>query len=222
MIEFSGWTPIDIAGSLRSADLQAMGAGRESPEWDLGMGEVVQAAKVAAGESVADIPGDQPGVRIQEGFLFETIIEYVLAGAEFDEAAELAFKRYMLHLRKDVLRQVRLVKDRIRMTPDAIDPTVPEIQSYKSTRRTLRKARTQEDFEENYWHWIMADSGYAYAAGLDRVRWIVWWHAGDYSKGVGSGPQVLEMTARFSQDELVANWNGVLTIADRLRTSGEV
>jgi hypothetical protein len=194
-----------------------MGVGRESPEWDLGLGDVVHAARVAAGESVGDVPGDQPGVRIQEGFLFETVMEYVFAGVEFDEAVDLAFKRYMLHLRKDVLRQERLVKDRIRMTPDGIDPTVPCIESFKSTRRTLRKARTQEDFEANFWTWVMADSGYAYAAGLDRVRWVVWWQAGDYSRGAGTGPQVLELNVRFSAEELERNWNGVRAIAARLK-----
>lgn len=217
MIEFSGWTPIDIAGQLRDADLRAMGVGRESPEWDLGMGDVTRAAKVAAGESVSDVEGDQPGVRIQEGFLFETTIEYVLAGVEFDEAVDLALKRYMLSLRKGVLRQVRLVKDRIRMTPDALDPLVPCIESYKSTRRSLRHARTQDDFEANFWPWIMADAGYAYAAGLDRCRYIVWWQAGDYSKGRGTGPQVLECVVRWSAEELERNWHGVRTIADRLR-----
>jgi hypothetical protein len=216
LIEWSGWTPVDISGSLRSADLQAMGVGRQSAEWDLGMGDVTRAAKIAAGENVGEVPGDQPDVRVQEGFIFETVVDYTLAGVPFDEAVDLAFKRYALAVRP-WLRQIRLVKDRIRLTPDAIDPRVPEIVSVKSTRRSLRNARTQDDFESNFWTWVMADSGYALAAGLDRVRWIVWWQAGDYSKGKGTGPQVLEATARFSGDELEANWKGVCAIAARLR-----
>jgi hypothetical protein len=216
MIEWSGWRPVDIAGALRSADLQAMGVGRTSPEWDLGMGDVVRDWKIAAGENVSDVPGDQPGVRIQEGFWWETAFDYLLAGMDFDSAVDMAMKRYMLSVRP-WLRQVRLVRDRIRMTPDAIDPMVPEIISVKSTRRTLRDARTADDFENNFTGWVMADMGYALAAGFDRVRWIVWWHAGDYSRGKGTGPQVLEATARWSADELKANWDGVLQIAARLR-----
>lgn len=211
------WEPFDVAGSMRTADLEPMGTGRTSPEWDLGLGEVIHMAKVAAGENVGEIEGDQPSVRPQEGFWFETMVEYLLAGVSFDEAADLAFKRYMLHVRKDVVKQVRVMKDRIRGTPDAIDPTVPELWSIKATRRTLRKARSAADFEENFWTWCMQEKGYCHMSGLDRVRWYVWWQAGDYSKGKGTGPQVLTAAASFERDELERNWNGVLAIAARLR-----
>lgn len=214
------WVPLDIEGSMRDADLRPMGEGRASPEWDLGMSSVIHAAKLAAGESVGDVDGDQPGVRVQEGFLFETVVDYVLAGVAFDEAVDLAFKRYALSIRP-WLRQVRLVKDRIRLTPDAIDPLVPEIVSIKSTRRSLRNARTAEDFEAHFWTWVMADSGYAHVAGFNRVRWIVWWQAGDYSRGKGTGPCVLEATAQFTQDEMERNWQGVCAIAARLREGGD-
>lgn len=216
MIEFSGWTPVDINGSLRSADLQAMGVGRAP---GLHLGAIIHAAKVAAGERVGEVWGDQPGVRIQEGFWWETAIEYILAGVDFDEAVDLAFKRYMLHVRGDLVKQVRLERDGIHMTPDWIDPRVPETVSIKATRRTLRNARTQDDFENNFWAWCMQEKSYCAAAGLDRTRWIVWWQAGDYSRGKGTGPQVLEATARWSEAELAANWSGVLQIAARMRAA---
>lgn len=211
------WVPLDIVGNMRDAELLPMGVGRESPEWDMGMSAVIHAAKVAAGENVGDVDGDQPGVRVQEGFLFETVVEYIIAGVPFDEAVGLAFRRYALSLRSGIVTQVRYVKDRIRLTPDALDPFVPQHESYKSTRRTLRNARRAEDFEANFWTWCMQEMAYLHAAGLDRVRWIVWWQAGDYSKGRGTGPCVLEATARFTAEEMVRNWQGVSTIADRLR-----
>lgn len=212
-MEFSGWTPIDVEGTMLSADLRPMGEGRPA---GLHLGSIIRAAKVAAGESVEAPDGDQPGVRMQEGFLWETIVEYVLGGLGFDEAAALAFKRHCLALREGVVKQVRLERDGIHGTPDAIDPSVPQLESYKSTRRSLRHARTKEDFEEQFWTWVMQEAGYCHMAGLDRVRWIVLWQAGDYSKGKGTGPQMLEASAKWTQEELRANWAGVLQIAGRM------
>lgn len=208
------WEPLDIEASLMRADLSAFGEGREP---GLHLGAVIHAAKVAAGEKTDEIEGDQSSVRVQEGFLFETVVEYLLAGAPMDEAIALAFKRHCRALRGDLVKQVTLVQDGIHMTPDWIDPTVPELVSCKATRRTLRRARTPEDFEQNYWTWCMQEKGYCHAAGINRVRWIVWWMAGDYSKGAGSGPRVLTAAAEFGADELRENWEGVCAIAARLR-----
>lgn len=208
------WVPLDVRGNILRADLTPMGGGRAP---GMHVSQVVHAAKVAAGENVDDIEGDQPGVRIQEGFLFETVVEYMIAGAPFDEAVALAFKRHCLALRQGVVTQYKLALDDIHGTPDALDPFVPQHESYKSTRRSLRKARSAADFEENFWQWVMQEAAYCHMAGLDRVRWIVWWQAGDYSKGRGTGPCILEATARFDKAELEANWRGVTQIAERLR-----
>jgi len=220
-MEFSGWTPLDVEGSLRRADLTRFGEGRAA---GLHLGRIVHIAKEAAGENVEDVPGDQPSVRVQEGFLWETVVEYVLAGAPVDEAIALAFKRHMLHLRTGVVTQLRLELDGIHGTPDALDPSVPQLESYKSTRRSLRYARTADDFEAHFWTWMMQEKGYCKMAGVDRVRWMVWWQAGDYSRGKGTGPQMLEATAQFSAEELDANWRGVCAIAarERERLRGEV
>jgi hypothetical protein len=218
-VEFSGWTPLDVQGNLRRADLTPFGEGRAA---GLHLGGVIHTAKVAAGESVGEVDGDQPSVRVQEGFLWEVILEYVLAGCPVDEAVNIAFKRHMLHLRTGVVTQLRLELDGIHGTPDALDPNVPQLESYKSTRRSLRKARTTEDFEQNFWTWMMQEKGYCKMAGVQQVRWIVWWQAGDYSRGAGSGPQMLEATARFSAEELDANWRGVCAIAARMRAAEEV
>jgi hypothetical protein len=213
-VEFSGWTPLDVEGSLLRADLTKFGEGRAA---GLHLGSVIHHAKVAAGENVGEIEGDQPSVRVQEGFLWEVVVEYVLAGCPVDEAVNLAFKRHMLHLRSGVVTQHKLELDGIHGTPDALDPTVPQLESYKSTRRSLRNARTAEDFEGHFWTWLMQEKGYCKMAGVQQVRWMVWWQAGDYSKGKGTGPQMLEATARFTDSELQQNWDGVLAIAARLR-----
>jgi hypothetical protein len=218
-VEFSGWTPLDMEGSLRTADLRRMGEGRAE---GLHLGAIIRAAKAAAGERLDAPEGDQPGVRVQEGFLFETIVEYLIAGIPFDEAVNLAFKRYCLSLRAGIVKQIALERDGIHGTPDALDPSVPRLESYKSTRRSLRNARTQVEFEQHFWTWVMQEAGYCHMAGFDRVRWIVWWQAGDYSRGAGTGPCVLEATARFTQDEMAANWKGVCAIAERLRSEAAV
>jgi hypothetical protein len=214
-VELSDWTPLDVEACMLGADLRPMGEGRPG---GVHVGDVVRAAKVAAGESVVAPEGDQPGMRMQEGFIFETIVEYMLGGLAFDAAVELAFKRHCLALRAGVVKQVRLERDGIHGTPDALDPSVPQLESYKSTRRSLRRAR--DNFEGEFWPWVMQEEAYCYMAGVDRVRLIVWWHAGDYSRGKGTGPQVMEMTARFTPEELERNWSGVCTIAARMSEEG--
>jgi hypothetical protein len=217
-LEFSGWRPLDIAGTLRRADLTKFGEGRAH---GLHLGAVIHAAKVAAGENTGEVEGDQPSVRVCEGFLWETVVEYMLGGLPTDEAINLAFKRYCLKMREGIVQQLTLVLDDIHGTPDALDPTVPQLESYKSTRKSLRRARTQEDFEAHFWTWVMQEQGYCKMAGVNRVRWMVWFQAGDYSKGPGSGPQMMEATATFTDAELDSNWSGVLAIAARLRVAEE-
>lgn len=211
---WSGWKPLNVAGSVRASDLRPAGEGYAT---GLHLSTIIRAMKEAAEERVEAVEGDQPEVRLQEGFLWEVVVEYLLAGVPHDTAIELAFKRYGLALRAGVVKQLRLERDGIQMTPDALDPAVPRIESYKATRRTLRRARTQEDFEANFWTWLVQEGSYCHAAGVPRVRWIVWWIAGDYSRGAGSGPRMLESEGEFDAGELERMWAGVVTVATRLR-----
>jgi hypothetical protein len=94
-----------------------MGTGRGS---ELHLGAIIKAMKIAAGEKVGDIPGEQPWLRAQVGFLWEAAVEYTIAGLSIDDALELAFKRHMRALRP-MARQVKLVRDGIHMTPDAVE-----------------------------------------------------------------------------------------------------
>ena len=211
-MKWTGWSTFPCV--MRDSQLRGKGEGRPD---GLHLSGIIHRMKVAAGENVGGIDGDQEGVRMQEGFLWESALEYVAAGMKLDEALEVAFKRYMIEVRSNITTQIMVEKDGIHMTPDAFSPTVGEIESYKVTRRTLRKARTQEDFEENFWPWMVQEKSYCYAVGVDTVRWVVLWQAGDYSKGVGSGPQMLESTAVFTPEELVENWRVVLKHAEAMR-----
>ena len=214
-MKWTGWTVFPV--EFRDSEMRKQGEGR-SP--GLHLGTVIHRMKVAVGENVGAVDGDQDGVRMQEGFLWEAALEYVCAGLPLDEALEVAFKRYMVAVRSGITKQIAVEKDGIHMTPDAFNPVAGELESYKVTRRSLKNAKTQDEFEQNFWPWMVQEKSYAYAVGVDTVRWIVLWQAGDYSKGVGSGPQMLECTAVFTPDELVQNWRTVLKHAEGLWPSG--
>jgi hypothetical protein len=166
--------------------------------------------KVAAGEKVGQIDGDQDGVRLQEGFLWETALEYMIAGLTLDEAIGLAFKRLMVAIRSDVTTQIKLEQDGVHMTPDGFIKNTGALESYKCTRKSFKNAASQEEFETNFWPWLVQEMGYAYALGVDTVTWIVLFQAGDYSKGRGTGPRIVQATATFSTDELIENWRVVM------------
>lgn len=215
-MKFSGWSVFPV--EFRDAELRPSGEGRPS---GLHLGAIIHRMKVAVGENTGGIEGDQDGVRMQEGFLWEVALEYVAAGMPLDEAMEVAFKRYAIDVRKGITKQVSVQKDGIWMTPDAFAPTAGEIESYKCTRRSLKKALTQEDFESNFWPWLVQEKSYCLALGVDTVRWIVLWQAGDYSRGIGSGPQMLQCVATFTPEELTNNWRIVLQHAEALRSEVE-
>lgn len=237
MSRWTGWEPIDVAGL--DAALQPMGTGRGA---ELHLGQIVKAMKEAAGEKVGDIPGEQPWLRAQCGFLWEAAVEYTLAGMGFEDAMELAFKRMMRMLRTDLVRQVKLVRDGVHMTPDGIDngyrpgemvpvvalgdPLPPRLgrrlYSWKLTWRGQGKAATLEDFEENFWTWMVAEKAYVAAAqfmgmlpaGDATCRFEVLWVRGDY-RGAG-GPKALATEVTWSSEELASNWQTVLKHRDRV------
>ena len=199
---------------MRDADMRKAGEGRPP---GLHLGAVIHRMKVAVGENVGGIPGDQDGVRMVEGFFWESALEFVAAGLPLDQALDISFKRYCLNIREGIVKQIQFEKDGIHLTPDGLNTELGELESYKCTRRSLRKAKTQEEFQQNFWPWLVQEKSYCYAAGVDTVRWIVLWQAGDYSKGVGSGPQMLQCVCTFTAQELVDNWRVVLKHAEALR-----
>ena len=213
-MKWSGWSDFPIMENMRSAELRPSGEGRPK---GLHLSHVIHHMKVAAGEKVGTIEGDQEGVRMQEGFLWETALEYMIAGMSLDEAIGLAFKRLMVSLRSDVATQIKTEKDGIHMTPDGMNKTLGELESYKCTRKSLAKALTQDEFESNHWPWIVQESSYCYALGIDTVHWVVLFQAGDYSKGRGTGPRCVQSTGVFTAEELASNWRVILTHAEGLR-----
>lgn len=224
MSRWTGWVPIDVTGL--DAALDPMGTGRGS---ELHLGAILKEMKVAAGENVDDIPGEQPWLRAQTGFLFEVAVEYIIAGMEIDAAIELAFKRHMRALRRDIVRQVRLERDGIHMTPDGVERNRTLI-SWKATWRGAGKAgwgnpdldAGLRDFEDNFWPWHTAEKAYAAAAqvagllppGDATCRWEVLWVRGTY-RGPG-GPIAASCEVTWSEAELAENWRVVLAHRERM------
>jgi hypothetical protein len=212
MAIFSGWK--DFPFIVQNASLRPMGEGRAE---GLHLSDVIRQMKIAEGEKVTGIAGEQEGLRAFEGFIWETALEFMAGGATMEEAMDLSFKRHMVVMRSDVCTQIALEKDGIHMTPDGFIKDRGEVESYKHTRKSFRGASTQSEFEDNFWAWQVQEKSYCYALGVDTARWIVLWSAGDYSKGPGSGPICVQATMTWTADELVANWKRVLTVADAIR-----
>jgi len=224
MARWTGWSPIDVTGL--DAALDPMGHGRGS---ELHLGSIIRAMKVAAGGSVDDIPGEQPWLRAQVGFLWEQAVEYLLAGATLDDAMELAFKRHMRALRGNLARQVRLERDGVHMTPDGIEAGQTLI-SWKATWRGAGKAGWGNpdldgglaDFEDNFWPWFVAEKAYAAAAqragllpeGEATCRFEVLWVRGNY-RGAG-GPIAAAAEVTWTPEEMDANWAAVLAHKGRM------
>lgn len=218
------WWPIDVTGL--DAALDPMGTGRGD---ELHLGTILREMKRAAGESVDDIPGEQPWLRAQVGFLWETAVEYLLAGLGADDAIGLAFIRHMRALRP-LARQVRLERDGVHMTPDGIEGG-RTLLSWKATWRGAGKAGFGNpdlegglrDFEDNFWPWHVAEKAYAAAAqvagllppGEATCRWEVLWVRGDY-RGAG-GPKALACEVTWTPDELADNWKVILAHKERMR-----
>jgi len=210
---FGGWTEFPAHEKMLSAELHPMG-------WDrpdgIHLSEVIHEWKKGLGEKVGAIEGAQEGVQLIDGFLWEVALEYMCAGVGVDQAMDLAFKRYMTALRSDIVTQIKLEKDGIHMTPDGFNEKEGLMESYKCTRRSVKKATTEESFKENFWPWIVQEQSYCLAKGVDTARWIVLWQAGDYS-GAGTPPKILELTITWSLDELIENWGRVKAHAERMR-----
>ena len=212
-MKFSGWSEFPAHEGMLDAGLAPMGEGR--PE-GIHQSEIIHEWKLGLGKRVGAVEGAQEGVHLIEGFLWEIVIEYMCAGMGVDQAMDLAFKRYMTALRKGIVTQVKLCKDRIHMTPDGVLYKEGETESYKATRRSFKNAKTAELFHENFWEWEVQEMGYNWALGFDTATWIVLWNAGDYSQGPGAPPKILQATATWTPEELAENWERELRTRDRI------
>lgn len=178
--------PAFLDGSLRP-----MGTDRPA---GLHLGAIVHRMRVEAGEKVDDLPGEQPGLRAQIGFLWERAIEW-------------AWKEYNGVVRP-VRHEVHLESDGIHMSPDGLNDADECVEEYKFTWRSRRKA--DEAFEIEFWPWHIQTMGYARAAGWTKTRYIVFWAGGSYFKGDRPwiGPWVTEV--EWVAKELDDNWATIL------------
>jgi hypothetical protein len=199
--------PFDVAANSRTADLQKMGEGRPV---GLHLSELIRDMREAAGLVTKGPEGEQEFVRMQAGFLWETVVDLVLAGTPMYEAWELATKRYMASVMPESVRQVQLERDGIHMTPDGVDFATGAILSFKATWKSEKKADTQESFEQEFWTWLVAEKGYALAAGVDTVRFYIFWVNGRYTYKPGEGPCWKMYECVFTEPELQDNWTAVL------------
>jgi hypothetical protein len=206
---FSGWS--DFPLTVLSSDLKPMGEDRPS---GIHLSDVINRMREAEGLKSG---GEPDGPLVQLGFVWEQALEYLAGGMTLDDAIELAWKRTAMEMRRGIAKQVRLSKDGIHMTPDGFNETTGEIESYKSTAKSLARAITKDEFESNFWEWQVQEMSYCYALGVDTVRWIVLWRAGDYTKGPGTFPRITTATMTWDVRELMGNWERVLRVAEGLR-----
>jgi hypothetical protein len=189
--------------------------------------------KIAAGENVGPIPGEQDFLRPAVGFMWEYALELVAGGMTLEDATEMALKRVLLKQRESVVKQLQVELDDVHGTPDGLDPDpamdVPLtplavdptwvlvnaaeacLESYKATWRSSRGTDELAGFEDKFWTWHMQEKSYAKMSGLTSCRWIVLFVCGDYSRPIG--PRAVECRVDWTQDELDANWEAMMAHA---------
>lgn len=196
----------DVMGNMRAEDGARMGEGRAK---GLHLSSIVKKMREAA-RLPTEIEGEQEGVRMQLGFIWEHAVELHLNGVPLEEALQHSYRRWMLQARAHVVKQVTCERDGIHMTPDGLDCNEGLIESYKLTWRSMRKAANKDEFEENFWPWLVAERAYCLEWGVDTVRFFICWVNGDYSHKEGRGPQVRVYDCVFTEEELLGNWSAVL------------
>jgi hypothetical protein len=186
--------------------------------------------KVAAGENVGPIPGEQDFLRPAVGFMWEYALECMAGGMTLEDATEMALKRVVLKQRESVVKQLQVELDDVHGTPDGLDPDPAEpgwvlvnaaeacLESYKATWRSSRGTDELSVFADKFWTWHMQEKAYAKMAGLNSCRWIVLWVCGDYRRPIG--PQALECRVTWTQAEIDDNWDAMMMHADEM--NGEV
>lgn len=210
--------------NARREDLTRIGEGRAP---GLHLSEVIQALRQKQGLPSGGVPGEPEWLAAQDGFLFEHAMEYHRAGVSIGEAMELSFKRYMLACRADVVKQLTTQRAGILMSPDGYDPTTYTLESYKRTKKSMRKAADGASFQEHFWPWIMQEGCYQLALQdegyrVDRILWIVYWVNGNYSRKPwpeGIGQEVRMYEAKLMPNELASIWSTVSAAALHLRNN---
>ena len=190
-----------------TGDLRPMGEGRPS---GLHLSQIVHRMKVDAGENVGELPGDQPGIAMQTGFLFEMALEY-------------AFREFM-GVQRTIERQRHLLLDRVHGTPDGFDRERWVLEEDKSTTRSMR---AWEEDPLSFWTWLVQTKGYlkmvAAAEGkpVNLVEFFILFFYGDYSRKPGRGRQIRRTLLYFPDEEIDAQWRVTLRYRDVLEMEQE-
>lgn len=213
-------TPLQIFNiQPRDANFALLGRGQNRPE-GLHLSEIIRERKVAAGEKVTGVEGEQPELRMQIGFLWERALE--TAWKEYVQIADLEGLPFRRGRR---LSQLRLVEDGIHMTPDGDDLDEHWLEESKFTWRSMRK--WEPDPAEYFDSWLGQTKGYVRARNIQRklldmpplhgVRFFIFWAGGDYSFKPGRGPQPTATEVRFTDEELEEHWQTVLRYRDYMK-----
>jgi hypothetical protein len=212
--------PYTLPALLR-ADFTKIGEGR-SPKRHLS--EITRAIKEAAGGNVEAIEGEQDGLRPQAGFLFERALENV-------------WKEYHRETRPVEL-QFNVELDDIVGTPDGLETLDENLLSMKQTWMSMRK--WEEDLAsikagepvQHFVEWFAREPGYLQmmrkgvttvdgvslrlSPSIRRVRFLVFWVNGDYTRRVGRGVQITNTLLEFADKDLDKNWKTILNYRDWL------
>jgi hypothetical protein len=97
-------------------------------------------------------------------------------------------------------------KDGILMSPDGFDYEEWELWEYKATWKSSKN----QPYEN--WYYMAQVKAYCYAMETDKARMAILYVMGDYK---GSGPQYLGYKMRFTDYELIENWEMIVSHARR-------
>lgn len=176
--------------------LSPMGAGRPTGRH---LSDIIKRRKEEAGENMNEIPGDQPGIAMQLGFLFERALEYV-------------FREFM-QVQRNTQTQLHESADDISGTPDGFDHDADGLEEYKTTMRTMKD---WEQDPQNFWTWMEQTKGYLMMLSrrlgrpITRVTFYILWWYGDYSRKPGRGRQITKTVLEFDWEEIEENWRLML------------
>lgn len=164
----------------------------------------------ASGGATGPIEGEQEGLRPQAGFLFE-------------RALENTWKEYHRETRPVEL-QFTVEYDGIVGTPDGLETLDNTLLSMKLTWKSMRK--WEEDPTSHFVDWFAREQGYLWMLRqggsslgrlkVDKLRFLIFWVNGDYSRKMGRGPQITDTLFQFSDEELERNWNTIVRYRDWL------
>lgn len=144
-------------------------------------------------------------IRYREmGFMWESIVESV-------------FKRRMIERLPEsdkFIRQQEVEAGGIFMTLDGIYVPNWTLLEYKATWRSARKV---EDFEGEFWSWLVQAKCYCHAIDAQEVDFFVFFVNGDYKP---PAPKTISVNVKFHPNEIRDTWLMVSNHAEVMRKRG--